>query len=891
MNGFANIPVDGTICEDEHNKFIDDVSVEISVLGTGISRSVYRDRNDEKRWDPSRIPGLLGEKDVDVLTMMDGVGFTMSNDTQNFDFKFVDPLSKDATIDNSKRSLIFTDKYLEIGFTLPSHILFGLGQHNSEFILNEGEYTMFNRDQPGSPEAKGEGNEHLYGTHPFVMAKTKDNKFVGVLLYNSNPQQVSIRHSSSGRSLVTFKTIGGILDLYYFSADTADGIIRKYNWLVGKPILPPFWAMGFHQCSWAYSKTQDMIDAVTQYREKGYMLDTIWSDINYMEKFIDFTVDDTKYAGLKDFIDEMHKEHTQFVPIVDAGISITPPSTGPNWYEKGTKEEVFIKSTQNPDDNDGNLIGQVWPGYTAFVDFLNPDADSYWSEGLANLDKLAPFDGVWLDMNEPSNFCTDSSGTPIGECFPENLKVSEAKRSLRVSPVKPGEYDHIPFVPGDKDLNFKTLSMDSYFHDKEENGTFTMYNIHNMYATLETMATHNYLKGRDNKRQLIISRDSFVGHGKYGSIWTGDNDSNERDMELSINQIMNFNQFGIPFVGGDICGFTGNANPTLCARWAQVGAFYPFMRNHYADNSIPQEFYVWDEKYQVGMKENLKIRYSLLRYMYTCLYKSTEYGDPMIRHPMYQWPDVTEMVNNKDSFLIGNGIRVSANFDTSEVPSKFNSHFVRGRYLEYRSYDLLEIDSKVANQELYNGWDYPNVHVLEGSIIPFQDTSAESGVTRSYDLLNKQMRLLVFPDSEGYAEGNLYISRGETFDDDEQFYTIIHSSKTIKVIFEKGDITDKGSELNEVLEEVHILHTPDTENVDFACAMDKNQQLRPLKIEKAIHAENGQAYIRIFGGDNTIEFDMIDNIFYGVTGEDYNYCNRGFVAYAQESSATQKTFR
>ena len=68
LNGFANIPVDGTICEDEHNKFIDDVSVEISVLGTGISRSVYRDRNDEKRWDPSRIPGLLGEKDVDGAT-------------------------------------------------------------------------------------------------------------------------------------------------------------------------------------------------------------------------------------------------------------------------------------------------------------------------------------------------------------------------------------------------------------------------------------------------------------------------------------------------------------------------------------------------------------------------------------------------------------------------------------------------------------------------------------------------------------------------------------------------------------------------------------------------------------------------------------------------------
>lgn len=85
---------------------------------------------------------------------------------------------------------------------------------------------------------------------------------------------------------------------------------------------------------------------------------------------------------------------------------------------------------------------QVWPGAVHYPDFTHPAARAWWQHHLQQWHRELPFDGLWIDMNEVSNFCTgdvckvgdaaptagpatwlllDSDPDPIALCWPDWL--------------------------------------------------------------------------------------------------------------------------------------------------------------------------------------------------------------------------------------------------------------------------------------------------------------------------------------------------------------------------------------------------------------------------------------------------------------------------------------
>lgn len=523
-------------------------------------------------------------------------------------------------------------------------VVYGLGENVRGINKRGWVYESKCSDDPNHTESK----RSLYGAHNFIIIADADNPAASKGLFIDYPGRVIFDIGYLDKNELVITVCSGNFTAYVVSpamdsADSSDNhlysIVRQFRHIIGKSYVPPRWAFGYQQCRWSYMSADEICDVVDNYRRRNIPIDAVYLDIDYMERYKDFTVNKETFPDFADFVRKMREKHIHLVPIIDAGVKI---EDGYGTYEEGIKNGYFCKEADGED-----FVAGVWPGRVHFPDVLNEDARRWFGHGYKVL-LDAGIDGFWNDMNEPAIFYSEKHLKEVFDKIDDykgkNLDIQsffEFKGMVEGVANNLGDYERF------------------YHRATQPDGEAVVRHdhVHNLYGFNMTRAAYESFKElAPDKDILMFSRASYIGMHRYGGIWTGDNHAWWSHILLSLKMLPSLNMCGFMYVGSDVGGFNDNTTEELLMRWMGLAVFVPLMRNHAAAGTRYQELYRFTDT--DTFKNIVTMRYALIPYLWEAYRKAVEQDTLMYRPLGFEHPEDRVAVATEDQLYVGEDIMI-----------------------------------------------------------------------------------------------------------------------------------------------------------------------------------------------------------------------------------------
>ncbi len=557
-------------------------------------------------------------------------------------FKFGNPIETCAVIQEvpvSCEKLPFMELTADGSFRCglaEDDIVYGLGEQVRGINKRGWKYTSCNSDNSNHQE----DTTSLYGTHNFLILTGE--RLFGVFF--DYPGIITFDVGCSHRDTLTVSAEDGNMYVYIITGEDEKDIVKQFRSLIGRSYIAPKWAFGYGQSRWGYRTAEDIREVAREYRSRNIPIDSIYLDIDYMERFKDFTLNDETFPEFEAFCGEMKDMGIHLVPIIDAGVKI---EDGYSVYEEGVEKNYFCK-----DENGNDFIGAVWPGRVHFPDFLNPEARKWFGEKYAFLLEKGA-DGFWNDMNEPAIFYSEKRLAEVME------RINElSKENMGID----GFFEFTGLVNG---ISNNVGDYDTFFHNVD--GQMIPHRrVHNLYGYNMTKAAGEaFEKLSPDKRILMFARSSYVGAHRYGGIWQGDNKSWWSHLLMNLQMMPSLNMTGFLYTGADTGGFNSDATEDLMLRWLQLSVFTPLMRNHAALGTRQQELYRFDNC--DDCKKMIEIRYGLISYLYSEYMKAALNDEMMFRPLSFDFRNDKDAKSVEDQLLLGNEVMIAPVYKQNAV--------------------------------------------------------------------------------------------------------------------------------------------------------------------------------------------------------------------------------
>lgn len=539
--------------------------------------------------------------------------------------------------------------------------LYGFGEHTGAMNKHGQALPLWNWD----PD-KGHGPQtgRMYTAIPFYLSiATNTGQTSGIFVDHTGNVDMDLGKTHPAEIQMTVQ--GDSLVVYFFTGPTPADVLRQYTDLTGRMPLPPRWALGHHQGRWSYYTEQEVREVAAQFRERHHACESIWLDIDHMDGFRTFTWKKEAFPNPARMTKDLLEQGFHIVPVINPGIKI---DEGYFVYQQGLERGYLCRK------EGGDLFtGTGWPDNCVFADFSRTDVRMWWGDLFEGFLKQGVA-GSWNDMNEPSQATME-----------EKKHHKPTKKTFDEDVLHLGSSERIT-GPGGPPTSHK------FFHNA--------YGLQMARAMRE--GTQRY--GPD-KRPFVLSRSGTAGTQRYAAMWTGDNSSWWEHISLAMRMCLSLGLSGLPFVGSDIGGFWENCNGELLVRFAQLGAFLPFCRNHNATNDIPQEPWAFGEPYESAYRIAIEQRYRLLPYLYTLFHEASKNGSPIIRPLFYHYAQDPFVYTVEDAFLIGETL-LSAPIHTQGATSR-QVYLPAGTWIHYwngQSYEggrIYEIEAPLEQWPLF----------------------------------------------------------------------------------------------------------------------------------------------------------------------------------------------
>lgn len=481
-------------------------------------------------------------------------------------------------IERNRKSFFFTPE----SFT---HI-YGLGQQFTTPNQPDGDWAgkvRFPGDDYGNAMVGwngGAAGNTQFSVAYFTGAST-DN--YALYLDNASAQQWDFRDPQAWK----ISAVGPGIRFYLMAGPDLPDLRADYLEITGRPPVPPKKMFGLWVSEYGFDNWRELDEKLSSLRANRYPVDGFVLDLQWFggiqsdsdnTRMGSLTWDLASFSSPAAKIDALQAQGVGIMTIEESYIGKNLPehrdleSRGYLVERCEGCEAVYL--TENP-----------WWGKGGMLDWSDAQGAAYWHDLKREPLIEAGVIGHWTDLGEPELYSLTSWYTGIPEPY-------------AVSHIHP--------------------------------------DTHNLYNFLWSQSIYDgYLRNQHDQRPFILSRSGAPGSQRLGvAMWSGDVGANLTTLATQMNNQMHMSFAGMDYYGSDVGGFhrgalDGNLD-RMYTRWFGNAALLEIPLRPHTENLCNCKETAPD---RIGSQEsnlfNLRLRYSLVPYLYSLAHRAYLYGEPV----------------------------------------------------------------------------------------------------------------------------------------------------------------------------------------------------------------------------------------------------------------------